>query len=138
MRFHVKTRIEAPAEAVWALLVDAGAYPSWNSTVVGIEGDIQKGKAIQLTSTVDPKRAFKLSVDELEPNRRMVWSSGMPLGLFKGERTLQLRPVDGGVEFEMEEVFSGLMAPLITRAIPDLQPSFDQWGADLKKRAEQA
>jgi hypothetical protein len=36
----------------------------------------------------------------------------------------------------MREEFSGLMAPLITRSIPDLQPAFDQFAADLKARAE--
>lgn len=36
----------------------------------------------------------------------------------------------------MREEFSGLMAPLITRSIPDLQPSFDRFAADLKARAE--
>ena len=37
----------------------------------------------------------------------------------------------------MREVFTGLMAPLITKSIPDMQPVFDQFAADLKRRAEQ-
>ncbi len=52
-------------------------------------------------------------------------------------RTYMLTPKGGGVEFAMREVFSGLMAPLITRSIPDLQPSFDEFAAALKRRAEQ-
>jgi len=36
----------------------------------------------------------------------------------------------------MRNVFSGLMARLVTRSIPDLQPSFDEFAAALKKRAE--
>ena len=38
----------------------------------------------------------------------------------------------------MREEFSGLLAPLITRSIPDLQPSFDRFTADLKSRAERS
>jgi hypothetical protein len=41
------------------------------------------------------------------------------------------------VTFAMREAFSGLLAPLITKAIPDLQPSFDEFAANLKKRSEQ-
>jgi hypothetical protein len=33
-------------------------------------------------------------------------------------------------------VYSGLMAPLIVRSIPDLQPSFNTFAANLKRRAE--
>jgi hypothetical protein len=66
-----------------------------------------------------------------------VWSGGMPLGLFKGERTFTLTPTRGGdVEFSMSEVFSGPLAGLIGKSIPDLQPAFDEFAASLKRRAE--
>ena len=38
----------------------------------------------------------------------------------------------------MREEFSGLMAPLNTRSIPDLQPSFAEFAAALKGCAEAA
>lgn len=61
----------------------------------------------------------------------------MPLGLFKGARTYVLTPgAEGEVAFSMREEFSGFLAPLITRSIPDLQPDFDQFAADLKVHAE--
>lgn len=36
----------------------------------------------------------------------------------------------------MDESYSGFLAPLITKSIPDLQPDFDTFAADLKRRAE--
>lgn len=61
----------------------------------------------------------------------------MPLGLFKGVRTFRLRARDDGeIEFAMREVYSGLLAPLITKSIPDLQPAFDAFAAALKAKAE--
>jgi len=66
----------------------------------------------------------------------MVWTGGMPLGLFKGERTFTLTPTADGVRFAMREVYTGLLAPLIGRSIPDLQPAFDEFAAALKLRAE--
>jgi hypothetical protein len=71
-------------------------------------------------------------------NRRVEWwGGGMPLGLFKGQRTFALRPSgNGGVEFSMREEFTGLLSPLIGRSIPDLQPAFDEFASDLKRAAE--
>ena len=92
--------IAAPPDRVWALLTDAASYPTWNPTVVKIDGTIAAGQKIKLVSTLDPKRTFKLKVAEIDAPRRMVWSSGMPLGLFTGRRTFTLTPrTDGGTDF---------------------------------------
>lgn len=135
--FATRIIIRAPAERVWSLLTDAAAYPSWNSTVERVVGTIAAGQKVTVYTRASPGRAFPLTVTELEPNRRMVWSGGMPLGLFKGTRTYVLTPrFANEVEYSMREEFSGLLAPLITRSIPDLQPAFDQFAADLKAHAE--
>jgi hypothetical protein len=76
-------------------------------------------------------------VTAFDAPRRMVWTGGMPLGLFKGERVFTLTPgLSDGVEFSMREEYTGLMAGLIGRSIPDLQPAFDEFASDLKKAAE--
>lgn len=135
--FATKTIIRATDERIWSLLTDAAAYPSWNSTVAGVVGTIASGEKVTVYARASPGRAFPLTVTELEANRRMVWSGGMPFGLFTGSRTFVLTPrAANEVEFSMREEFSGLLAPLITRSIPDLQPSFDQFAADLKAQAE--
>lgn len=78
---------------------------------------------------IRPGRAFPVVVTAFEAPRRMVWRGGMPLGLFVGERVFELVPQPAGViEFRMREQFTGLLAPLIGRTIPDLQPAFDAFG----------
>ncbi|MEZ4382683.1 MAG: SRPBCC domain-containing protein [Nannocystaceae bacterium] len=134
--FSSTITIHAPAATIWALLTDAPAYPEWNPTVERVEGTIALGAKIKVFAAVSPGRAFPVKVAELVPGERMVWSSGMPLGLFKGERTFTLTPRGDGVEFSMREVFSGLMSPLIERSIPDLQPAFDAFAGALKREAE--
>jgi hypothetical protein len=134
--FATHIDISAPPERVWALLTDAPAYPSWNTTVDKVEGRIAVGEKITVHAKVSPGRSFPVKVTVLEPNARMVWSGGMPLGLFKGERTFTLERRDGGVEFAMREVFSGVLSPLIEKSIPDLKPAFDEFAAALKRRAE--
>jgi hypothetical protein len=66
----------------------------------------------------------------------MVWTGGMPLGLFRGVRTYTLAPHDGGTRFSMQEVFSGPLLGVIGRSIPDLQPSFERFADGLKAEAE--
>lgn len=136
-RYAAQRTIHATPETIWSLLTDASGYPAWNPTVISVEGSIAQDQRIALTSTVNPKRKFRLKVSEFEAPRRMVWSSGMPLGLFKGARTYTLTPQgDGATEFSMEEVFSGPMEPMISKSIPDMSESFEQFAEGLKTAAE--
>ena len=130
------TEFAAPPERIWALLTDAARYPSWNPAVLSIDGRIAAGEKIALRAAVNPKRTFTLRVGDVQANRGMVWSSGMPLGLFRGVRTFRLQPDGERTRFSMEEVYSGPMAPMITRAIPDQTESFAQFGDGLKSAAE--
>jgi hypothetical protein len=137
--FATTIAINASAETVWALLTDAAGYPRWNSTVEAIEGRIAFGQKVTVRAKASPGRAFPLLVSVFEAPARMVWVGGMPLRLFSGTRTFTLTTApSGGVVFAMREEFAGLLAGLITRSIPDLQPAFDAFAADLKRAAEAA
>jgi hypothetical protein len=135
--FASSATIRAAPEAVWRILTDAPGYPSWNTTVTRVDGHIGMGEKVTVHARVAPGRAFPVKVVEFDAPRRMVWSGGMPLGLFKGERVFELRPTAGAsVEFTMREDYSGWLAPLITKSIPDLQPAFDEFAACLKAHVE--
>ena len=135
--YRVSKTINAAPEAVWALLSDGPSWTEWNPTIISFEGTIALGQKVKLVSTVNPKRAFTLNVDEFAAPQRMVWSDGMPLGLFKGTRTYTLEPDgSGATEFVMEEVYTGLLAPLITKSIPDMTESFEQFADGLKAASE--
>ena len=129
--------IDARPEAIWAILTDAPGYAEWDSGVVRVEGSIAPQEKIKVVSEASPKRAFGVKVSEFAPGERMVWSGGMPLGLFKGVRTFRLAPENGATRFTMREEYSGPMLPMIWRSMPDLQPAFEQFANGLKARAEQ-
>lgn len=135
--YRVTRSIAADPDTVWELLADTAKWKEWNPTIVSIDGKIAEGEKVRLVSTLNPKRAFNLSVTSVKPPTEMVWSDGMPLGLFKGERTYRLtRQSDGTTEFTMEEVYTGLMAPLITKSIPDMTENFGEFANGLKAAAE--
>lgn len=137
MKFYESSAlIAASPAAVWAVLLDVAKYPSWDSGVVRVEGAVAPGAKIKVVSAVNPNRAFPVKVTELTSERRMVWSGGMPLGLFKGVRTYSLTSEGSATRFTMREEYGGPMLPLIWRSIPDLGPSFEQFARGLKARVE--
>ena len=136
--YSVTRTIAAPADRLWALLTSAPAYTDWNPTIVSLDGAIEEGNTIALVSTLNPSRTFKLRVSHVNAPRSMVWSDGMPLGLFKGVRTFTLDEADGVTTFGMEEVHSGLLEPLISKSIPDMTESFEEFADGLKAAAESA
>jgi hypothetical protein len=136
MECRVAINIAAPPANIWRLLTNAADFPRWNSTVTSITGDIVQGSKLAIRVPISD-RTFSPKVTELVPEQRMVWSDGMA-PMFKGERTYTLSPrPDGTTDFEMVEIFSGLMLPMIKGSLPDFGPIFDRYARDLKKEAEQ-
>lgn len=134
--FSASVQIQAPPEAVWSILIDGARWTEWNPTVEKVDGRIAPGGRVTVVTRQSPGRAFPLRVTAFEPPRRMVWTGGMPLGLFTGVRTYRLEPTGNGVRFTMTEEFSGLLARFILPSIPDLQPAFEAFAAAFKERAE--
>jgi uncharacterized protein YndB with AHSA1/START domain len=129
----VSVDIQADPKTIWSLLTNAENYPKWNSTVISIDGKIALGEKIQLKSYLDPKRVFKLSVKEVEPERRLVWGDAM------GKREYKLMHVSGGqTSFSMTEKIGGPLFPLFAKMIPPFDDSFDKFANDLKAEAEKA
>ena len=139
MQFRASTTIKAAPEVIWAILTDAPRYPEWDPGVDRIEGQIAPGAQVTAYTKLSPGRAFPAKVTEFVPGRKMVWSGGMPLGLFRGVRTFTLTPqADGTTAFELREAFSGPLLGLIGRSIPNMTSAFEQFAAGLKRRAEAA
>jgi hypothetical protein len=130
--------IEASPESVWAVLADASQYPDWDSGVTHVDGDIVDGGRITVRTAADPDRGRTVLV-ALDPPRLMVWTGGLPLGLFRGTRTFGLDDAPGGATlFTVREEFTGPLLGLVWRRMPDLQPSFDRFACGLKARVEEA
>lgn len=127
---RIQQLIQADQAKIWSLLTNAVQYPSWNSTVISIEGAIQSGSKIKLKSTLAPERTFKLKVKEMIKEEKLVWGDAM------GSRTYTLSPTADGILFSMSEQIGGPLFPLFASKIPSFDASFEQFTADLKKAAE--
>lgn len=137
MKFVAADRhIAAPPTEVWALLTDSEALMRPGTGIERIEGEIADGANFTLTIP-DHSRPFRLTVTKFEPDRCMVWSGGLPLGLFRGVRTFTLSPTSEGSHLQIREVFTGPLLAFIWRSMPDLQPSFDGFVAAIAAQAEE-
>jgi hypothetical protein len=135
--FATRIDIYAPVEKVWQLLTDLPGWVRWNTTIERTVGNVERGAKVTVFVKVNPGRAFALRVTELEAPHRMVWADGMPFGLFKGARIYELaRSSDANTVFSMREDYTGPLAVLITKFIPNLQPAFDEFAQCLKREAE--
>ena len=135
--YSATTVINASPEAIWKILVDAPRYPEWDPGTLKIEGSIAPGEKFKAFAKASPGRAFPVKVAGFDPPRSMVWTGGMPLGLFKGVRTFTLTPSAAGkTDVRVEEVFSGLLSGLIIKSLPDFDKIFAEFLEGLKKRAE--
>ncbi len=127
----VSTTIFADPSIVWALLTHASDYPRWNSTVTFLKGEIKEGETIELKSTLDANRTFKLKIKEFVPEKRLVWGDS------QGSRVYAIdKSVGNSVLFSMSEKIGGPLFPLFARYIPPFDESFERFAADLKKEAE--
>ena len=135
--FESTSRIEAAPDQVWPVLTDVAAWPSWNSGVDKVDGEFALGAKLTITVAANPGRAFPVTVKQIDAPRLMVFRGGMPLGLFVGERTYALTPDREGCLFTMREQYTGLLAGKITKSIPDLNQSFQQFADGLAQQVQQ-
>lgn len=135
-KYNASITINATPETIWKILSDAGNYPNWDLSMERIEGKLALGETVKFFTKLSAQ-AFPVKVTAFESNRKMVLTGGLPLGLFKSERTHALTAnKDGTATFHTEEIFSGLLLPIFGKNIPDLTENFKAFASALKRQAE--
>ena len=135
--FSASINIARPPEVIWSVLTDVDRYSEWATGIHRLDGQIANGEVLQLFTNSKPQRPMALTVNSLEAPKTFTLSGGLPLNLFRGDRTFTLTPQpDGTTEFTMYEVFSGILSPLLGPMLPDLTPSFEAFAAGLKQTCE--
>ena len=134
--YSAEITINASPEKIWGILTDANGYPDWDESMERIEGKMELGEKVTFYTKVS-SQAFPVKVTTFEPDTELVLTGGMPLGLFKSERTHKITKIEEGkTKFYTQENFSGLLLPIFGKNIPDLTENFKGFAAALKKQAE--
>jgi len=135
--YEASTRIGASPEVVWDLLTDVGGWRDWDSGVDRVDGHVALGERLTIHATMIRTRPFGVTVTEIRPREGMRWQAALPFGLAVIERTYHVDAQDDGdTVLTVREEHTGPLAVLLDRRTPDLNPSFRQFCAGLKARAE--
>lgn len=131
-------QIDAPPEAVWAILTELGRYAEWNPLFPEASGEVAGGNRITLQS-VHPANGRRMTVKPkitvADPDAELRWVSSLP-GIISGEHLFTLTPADGGTRLVQSETYRGLLAALSGKTLARAESSFRAMNEALKKRAE--
>src|ERR1700742_1628720 len=85
--------IDAPPEAVWAVLADTAAYPEWNPFLRRLSGELREGAKLEVEIAPPGARAmtFKPTVLAADEGRELRWLGRLIAPrVFDGEHRLRL------------------------------------------------
>lgn len=121
--------ISASPEEVWDVVTDFEAYPEWDSGVIEIEGEATEGGYVRMRTDLTPERMVRMRVAEPD---RLVLVGGLPLKLFRAERTFEIEPTRKGCRITVTEEISGVLRPFV-RVPPNVEASFVLYCSGLQK-----
>ena len=131
-------QIDAPPEAVWAVLTDLGRYQEWNPLFREASGQVAVGNRIRLRS-VHPANGRMMTVKPkitvADPRAELRWVASLP-GIMSGEHRFALTPADGGTWLEQSETFRGILTAFAGKTFTNAEASFRALNEALKQRAE--
>jgi uncharacterized protein YndB with AHSA1/START domain len=80
MQFETTVEIDAPAEAVWAALVDVTRWQQWTESIQDVrwldDGDMRVGARARVKQPGTPPLTW--IVTELDPGREFDWAASSP------------------------------------------------------------
>ena len=137
MSTYQTVEINAPAEKVWAILVDANNWAQDNPTVKEsklIEGDgEQVGSVIKCTLVVGGKKARpKFTVSISEKYKKLEYT--IDLAMVEGVTGFTLEEKDGITKLTNYEIASGALLKFIKQQ--DMDTEHLEWANSVKRRAE--
>ena len=101
--------IEAPPEAVWAMLTDTGNYATWNPIFVGVIGDMRPGGELALDMKLEDGRVSQITVtvNAMIEYQSIQQSAGVP-GILTAHHEWSLEPVKEGTLVVQRETYRGV------------------------------
>ena len=127
--------IDAPADEVWRILTDFGAYSEWNPQFQQASGVAEIDTRLMLKTQ---RMTLNPVVLVAEPEQELRWRGSVILpGLFDGEHSFILEPLgENRVRVVQREVFRGLLVPFSSALLRDTKQKIQAVNRALKARAE--
>ncbi len=137
MEYQSKIIINAPCEQVFNAISNVDLFPIFDPSCLKIEGSIKQKQNIKIYTRDRPQRPLMMRVSVVEKNQKMVWSTGLPFGLFRRVRSfIVFAKDDHTTEFLIAEVYSGPLLGLLKNTISDMSKEQKLFTKGLKKYLE--
>jgi uncharacterized protein YndB with AHSA1/START domain len=131
---HVEIQIAAPPPVVWALLINAQAWPKWQKDIesVAVSGPLSAGTRFSWKASATD---IQSQVQLFEPERRLSWTGTAMTA--KAIHVWELRSVGNQTRVLMKESMDG---PMMAKFYPSskLSEAGMNWLIALKRAAESA
>ena len=132
--------IDAPAEFVWNIILDAERYGEWNPFTPRIDTDFAPGSPIHMHVALGAL-TLKLTetIQDVEPPLRIAWGKDFGArALLTASKTQHLTPIDDkSCSYHTTDRMAGLLAPFVQLFFARwVLRGFDDTGLALKQRAE--
>ena len=133
--------INASAERVWQLLTDFEAYRHWNPFIREISGELKVGGVLDVYLQPSGQRGMRFHPVVLVATafRELRWLGrlwGVPK-VFDGEHSLTIARLNASsIRFAQQEVFTGLLVPLLGSTLTSAERGFEEMNEALTARAE--
>jgi hypothetical protein len=132
--------IEAPPQAVWAVLVDLGAYHEWNPFITSALGTLEVGRRLDLR--LEPpggrRMRFRPLVTQFEEARAIEWLGSLRVrGLLDGRHRFELTRTGHGTGLVHSERFEGLLVRAARRSLGGpTRAGFERMNLALRERVQ--
>ena len=140
MRITTQIEINAPAEKVWAILVDFPNYEAWNPLTVKVKGEAKVDEVVKLHVQLGGQRMVRSHViSRVDENKALCWTiRTRQAWLMRGERCQTLTALEsGGCLYENDERVEGLSSVVVGLFFSGkIKSALEAVGAKLKERAE--
>ena len=132
--------IQAPPEAIWAVLSDVSHWKDWNPTYPRAGGVVRIGSPLDLDLVLPGRKLQKIRPVILDwiPNEQIHWRLTAAGGLVRTIRFLEIEKLtEAGCIFANGEVFDGLLGPSVGRSLRgSVRSGFAAMNEALKARVE--
>ena len=132
--------IMAPAERVWARVIDFSSYSKWNPWIKSMNDESGSGNTYSVTVQPPGRDAmsFKSKVSRVEEGKEVLLRGKLMGGLVRDDHLLSVEPIDPGrTIFFQKVVFTGPMVALAGSTIQASRKGLEEMNAALKKLCEE-
>ena len=134
--------IQAPPEAIWAVVSDIARWRDWNPLYPRADGAVRIGAQLDLDLALPGRKPRQIRPVILDwiPNEQIHWRLTALGGLVRTTRFLEIEKLtETGCIFANGEVFDGLLGPSAVRSLRgSVKSGFAAMSEALKARVENA